>query len=233
MSTRIFVSRIAGLTVLDPLGDRVGLVRDVVVSFTGRNPRAIGLVIEVPGKKRVFLPMTRVTSIDPAALISTGLVNMRRFEQRATETLVLAEMFERRVTVNDPDGSFEAVVEDIAIARNARRDWILTKVFVRQSGQAQSSTSRAVSRLIRRRPGTTSPRSSTTSTPSAGPRSPLRSTTADWPTSLKSCPRRIRSRSSVASNEDGPPTSWRPWNRTTRPTCSPTCRRSRPNTCCS
>lgn len=156
MSTRIFVSRIAGLTVLDPLGDRVGLVRDVVVSFTGRNPRAIGLVIEVPGKKRVFLPMTRVTSIDPAALISTGLVNMRRFEQRATETLVLAEMFERRVTVNDPDGSFEAVVEDIAIARNARRDWILTKVFVRQSGQAQSSTSRAVSRLIRRRPGTTS-----------------------------------------------------------------------------
>lgn len=155
MSSRIFVSRIAGLTVLDPLGDRVGLVRDVVMTFTGRNPRAIGLVIEVPGKKRVFLPMTRVTSIDPAAVISTGLVNMRRFEQRATETLACAEMFDRPVAVRDGDGQYDATVEDLAIARNARRDWILTKVFVRQQGPAQSSTSRAVSRLIRRRPGNT------------------------------------------------------------------------------
>lgn len=155
MSTRIFVSRIAGLTVLDPLGDRVGLVRDVVVTFTGRHPRAIGLVIEVPGKKRVFLPMTRLTNIDPAAVISTGLVNMRRFEQRATETLVLAEMFDRPVTVVEPDQTYPATVEDIAIARNARRDWVLAKVYVRQQSSPEASSPRGVSRLIRRRAGNT------------------------------------------------------------------------------
>ena len=31
MSTRVFVARLVGLTVFDPLGDRVGRVRDVVV----------------------------------------------------------------------------------------------------------------------------------------------------------------------------------------------------------
>lgn len=155
MSTRIFVSRMSGLTVLDPLGDRVGTVRDVVVTFTGRAPRAIGLVIEVPGKKRVFLPMTRVTSIDPGAVISTGLVNMRRFEQRATETLVCTEVFDKAVTVRTTEETYEGTVEDVAIQQNTRRDWVMVKVFVRQQSQPVSSTTRAVSRLIRRRPGNT------------------------------------------------------------------------------
>ncbi|MBD2758215.1 magnesium transporter [Yimella sp. cx-573] len=157
VSTRIFVSRIAGLTVLDPLGDRVGTVRDVVTTFSGTSttPRVIGLVIEVPGKRRVFLPMTRVTTVDPGAVISTGLVNMRRFEQRATETLVLTELFDRPVKVSGEDEPYEATVEDIAIAQNSRRDWVAVKVFVRRSDGSVGATSRAVSRLTRRRPGRT------------------------------------------------------------------------------
>ncbi len=104
----------SGLAVFDPLGDQVGRVRDVVVVFRhGRaRPQAIGLVVEVPGRRRVFLPMTRVTSIDPGQVISTGLVNMRRFEQRAAETLVLAELLDREVELRD--GSGRAVVEDVA-----------------------------------------------------------------------------------------------------------------------
>ena len=89
MSTapRVFVGRLAGLAVFDPLGDQVGRVRDVVVMFsaTRPQPRVIGLVVEVPGRRRVFVPMTRVTSIDAGAVITTGLVNMRRFEQRTNE----------------------------------------------------------------------------------------------------------------------------------------------------
>src|SRR6476646_1056661 len=80
--TRVFVARLAGLSVFDPLGDQVGRVRDVVVTFsaTRRAPRVIGLVVEVPGRRRVFVPMTRVTSIDAGQVITTGLVNMRRFD---------------------------------------------------------------------------------------------------------------------------------------------------------
>jgi CBS domain-containing protein len=103
--SRVFVARLAGLPVFDPLGDQVGRVRDVVVVFrAGRQaPRAVGLVVEVPGRRRVFLPLTRVTSMDAGQVISTGLVNMRRFERRPTETLVLAELLDRTVRLR-PDG---------------------------------------------------------------------------------------------------------------------------------
>ncbi|HWC21454.1 MAG TPA: CBS domain-containing protein [Flexivirga sp.] len=154
MSSRVFVARIAGLTVLDPLGDRVGRVRDVVMSFGGTEPRAIGLVTEVPGKRRVFVPMTRVTSVDAGAVITTGLVNMRRFEQRTGETLVLAELFDRRVQVRHDGETVTGLVEDIAIEQNLRRDWVLVKVFVRQV-DGVSSASKAMSRLTRRRSGKT------------------------------------------------------------------------------
>jgi Mg/Co/Ni transporter MgtE len=134
------VGRLTSLSVFDPLGDQVGRVRDVVVTFgaSRRRPRAIGLVVEVPGRRRVFLPMTRVTSIDAGAVITTGLVNMRRFEQRTNEVLVMAEILERPVTVHDPEGDYEATVEDVAIERERSRDWAMSKVFVRQ-GAARGS----------------------------------------------------------------------------------------------
>jgi Mg/Co/Ni transporter MgtE len=73
-----------------------------------------------------------VTSVDGGQVITTGLVNMRRFEQRTNEELVMAELLERTVTVNDPEGAFEATVEDVAIERERNRDWVISKVFVRQ-----------------------------------------------------------------------------------------------------
>lgn len=159
-NTRVFVARLTGLSVFDPLGDQVGRVRDVVVMFSPKrpDPRVIGLVVEVPGRRRVFVPMTRVTSIDAGAVITTGLVNMRRFEQRTNETLVAAELFDRRVQVTTAEaieeGFGEAVVEDLAIEQSTRRDWYATRVFVRQAA-GTSSASRAMSRLTRRRSGRT------------------------------------------------------------------------------
>lgn len=136
--SRFYVARLASLNVFDPLGDQVGRVRDVVITFsTGRRPRVIGLVVEVPGPRRVFVPMTRVTSVEGGQVITTGLVNMRRFEQRANETLVLAELLERQVTVKGDDGPIEATVEDVGVEQATNRDWLVTKVFVR-SGRRTS-----------------------------------------------------------------------------------------------
>ena len=152
MSTpsRVFVGRLTSLSVFDPLGDQVGRVRDVVVTFgaSRRRPRVIGLVVEVPGRRRVFVPMTRVTSVDGGQVITTGLVNMRRFEQRANEVLVMAELLERPVTVHDPEGDYAATVEDVAIERERSRDWGISKVFVRQGTQRTIGP-------FRRRRGTT------------------------------------------------------------------------------
>ncbi|MDD9205365.1 magnesium transporter, partial [Georgenia sp. 10Sc9-8] len=132
---RVYVARLAGTDVFDPLGDRVGRVHDVVVLLRARKPpRAVGLVVEVASKRRVFVPLSRVTSIDAGAVITTGLVNIRRFAQRANETLVVAELLDRQVAMRD--GSGTVVVEDMAMEQQRNRDWLITKVFVRRRGSS-------------------------------------------------------------------------------------------------
>ena len=128
--TRVFVARLAGLQVFDPNGDQVGKVRDVVAALRidNRQPRVLGLVIEVLGRRRIFLPMTRVTSVDSGQVITTGLVNMRRFEQRTTETLVLGELLDRTVTMVETGAT--ATVYDIAMEQLRTSDWQLTRVAV-------------------------------------------------------------------------------------------------------
>ena len=133
--TRVYIARLAGTPLFDPMGDQVGRVRDVVVSLRigPEEPRVLGLVVEVPGRRRIFVPMTRVTSIDPGQVITTGLVNMRRFQQRPTETLVLGEMLDRTVTLLE--GGAPAVVEDVGIEQQRTRDWAVTRLFVRRPGK--------------------------------------------------------------------------------------------------
>lgn len=153
-AARVFVARLVQLRVFDPLGDQVGRVRDVVVTMgTGRHrPRVIGLVVEVPGRRRVFVPMTRVTSIDGGQVITTGLVNMRRFAQRPNETLVMAELLDRVVTVTHLGDTFEAVVEDVAMEKGGSREWVVSKVFVRKHSEIPRGP---FSRLTGRRRGET------------------------------------------------------------------------------
>ncbi|HEY3436198.1 MAG TPA: CBS domain-containing protein [Actinotalea sp.] len=139
--TRVFVARLAGTAVFDPIGDQVGRVRDVVVLLRAKGaPRAVGLVVEVPGRRRVFLPLTRVTAIDAGQVISTGLVNMRRFEQRTSETLAIGELLDRRVELTD--GSGEATIVDVAIEAQRTRDWLVTKMFVRRQAPGKTSLMR-------------------------------------------------------------------------------------------
>jgi CBS domain-containing protein len=133
--SRIFVGRLTGLQVFDPAGDQVGRVRDLVavVRSVGRGPRVLGLVVEVFGRRSVFLPMTRVTSIDGRQVITTGLVNMRRFEQRHNETLVVGEMLDRTVSV--PATGVSGTIYDVAIEQERNRDWVVSHVAVQESGK--------------------------------------------------------------------------------------------------
>lgn len=131
---RIFLSRIVGHEVFDPNGDQVGKLRDVVVAVRSdtQRPRVLGLVIEVLGRRRVFLPITRVTSMDSGQIITTGVLNVRKFEQRRTETLAIHQLFDR--TVSTPDGT-TATVYDLAMEQDPRRDWYLSDVAVQGAGK--------------------------------------------------------------------------------------------------
>ncbi|MEV0093582.1 CBS domain-containing protein [Streptomyces sp. NPDC050738] len=130
---RVFVSHLSGVAVFDPNGDQVGRVRDLVAMLRvgNRPPRLLGLVVEVVTRRRIFLPLTRVTGVETGQLITTGVVNMRRFEQRPTERLVLGELLDRRVRL--VDGGEEVTVLDVSVTQlPARRDWEIDKVFVRK-----------------------------------------------------------------------------------------------------
>ncbi|MFD8547507.1 magnesium transporter MgtE N-terminal domain-containing protein [Streptomyces sp. NPDC059649] len=133
VTPRVFVSHLSGSAVFDPNGDPVGRLRDLVALLRvgARPPRLLGLVVEVISRRRIFVPMTRVTGIESGQIVITGVINMRRFEQRSSETLVLGELLDRRVRLVETDE--EATVLDIGITRlPARRDWEIDKVFVRK-----------------------------------------------------------------------------------------------------
>ncbi|MFB7382812.1 magnesium transporter MgtE N-terminal domain-containing protein [Kitasatospora purpeofusca] len=128
--SRVFISHLSGIAVFDPNGDQVGRIRDVVVALRigGRLPRVLGLLVEVVARRRIFLPMTRVTSLESGQVITTGVINMRRFEQRPAETLVLAELLDRTVTWTKTGQ--EVTVLDVAMSQTRLREWEIGKVFV-------------------------------------------------------------------------------------------------------
>jgi flagellar motility protein MotE (MotC chaperone)/sporulation protein YlmC with PRC-barrel domain len=137
--SRVFAARLSGLPVFDPAGDQVGKIRDLVVVLrpSGLPPRVLGLVVEVFGRRSIFVPMTRVTSIDSGQVITTGLVNMRRFEQRQTETLVFGQMLDRRVSVRD--SGIEGTVYDLAMEQARNRDWVISRVALQEGSSKRFS----------------------------------------------------------------------------------------------
>ena len=133
-ATRIFLAHLAGLGVFDPSGDQVGKVRDaiVVLRIGASPPRLTGLVVEVQPRRRIFVPMTKVTSIDSGQVIVTGTVNLRRFEQRSNETLVNAELLDRSVELIATGD--KVTVIDVAVQQERSRDWYVSQLYVRKAG---------------------------------------------------------------------------------------------------
>jgi len=135
---RVYAARLAGLVVLGPDGESLGRVRDVVISISilRQQPRVLGLVVELLTRRRIFVPILRVTAIEPSAVtLTTGNVSLRRFSQRPGEVLVLGQVLDTRVRVSDPEheqlAGVDVVVVDLGIEQTRTRDWVVTRVAVR------------------------------------------------------------------------------------------------------
>lgn len=136
-ASRIFVARLAGCAVFDAVGDKVGKVRDIIVVYRrADSPRVVGFVVEVPGRRRVFLNINRVTSINPGQIITTGDINLRRFEQRGGEVRIIAELLGREVTLLD--GSGTATIDDVAIEQEPDGEWVIGELYLRRPKTAAS-----------------------------------------------------------------------------------------------
>lgn len=134
--TRVFVARMVGLSVFGPDGERIGKVRDVVASLRVDDspPRVLGLVVELATRRRIFVPMLRVTGVDPGAItLATGSVSMRRFAGRPSETLVVGQLLDAVVRMKSESGEpgEEVVVVDAAIEPTRTRDWVIGRLAVR------------------------------------------------------------------------------------------------------
>lgn len=137
---RVYAARLAGMVVLGPDGESIGRVRDVVISIgvVRHQPRVLGLVVELLTRRRIFVPILRVTAIEPNAVtLTTANVSLKRFSQRPGEVLALGQVLDTRVRVNDPElehlAGIDVVVVDLAIEQVRTRDWMVTRIAVRSS----------------------------------------------------------------------------------------------------
>ncbi|HEU4361365.1 MAG TPA: CBS domain-containing protein [Mycobacterium sp.] len=137
-SNRVYAARLGRMLVLGPVGESVGRVRDVVVSISivRQQPRVLGLVVELTSRRRIFVPILRVAAIEPNAVtLNTGNVSLRRFNQRPGEVLVLGQVLDTKVRVTDPElpelADSDLVITDLGIEQSRTRDWMVTRVAVR------------------------------------------------------------------------------------------------------
>lgn len=130
-SSAVFVSRLRGLPVLDVSGDTVGRLRDVVISLRaqGRPPRVKGLVVDMLGRRRIFVPIVRLHAIDATQLTISAQVDTRHFRQRDSEILVIGDLFDRAISL--PDGG-QGVLIDIAMTPTRSREWDITDAALRE-----------------------------------------------------------------------------------------------------
>ncbi len=135
---RVYVARLTGLVVLGPDGESLGRVRDVVISLSiiRQQPRVLGMVVELLSRRRIFVPILRLTAFEPHAVtLTTANVSLRRFAQRPGEVLVLGQVLDTRVRVEDPElpqlAGMDFVVVDLAIEQSRTRDWLVTRFAVR------------------------------------------------------------------------------------------------------
>lgn len=138
----IFLAKLAGTPVFDPNGDRVGKIRDAVASNPAQspNPRILGYVVEIPQRRRIFIPATRVTSIEDGGVFMNGSLNIRRYQPKHGEVALLEELLDREVTLHAQNES--AIVEDLGIELSDSGDWRLNLVHIkrRERGLRKSHT---------------------------------------------------------------------------------------------
>lgn len=143
--TRVFIAKLAGTPVFDPNADRVGKIRDAVASLRQDNlaPRVIGFIVEVPQRRKIFIPITRVTSIEDGGVFITGSLNIRRYQQKHSEIQLLSELLDHVTRLHETGES--VVIEDVGMELTESNDWYAQYIHVlKRAGAFRRGTSTTV-----------------------------------------------------------------------------------------
>ena len=130
--TRVFLAKLAGTPVFDPNADRVGKIRDAIASLRQDNlaPRILGFIVEVPQRRKIFIPITRVTSINDGGVFITGSLNIRRYQPRHGEIALLSELLDHKTRLIE-NGNV-VIIEDIGMELRDNKDWYAEHVHVQE-----------------------------------------------------------------------------------------------------
>src|SRR5579871_2116508 len=85
-----FLSQLLGRDVRDPLGEKVGTLKDLVVRLDPAEPydRVMGLVARF-GRRTVYIKWDHVATVDArAVMLNSTRVNLQPFERREGEMLL-------------------------------------------------------------------------------------------------------------------------------------------------
>ena len=132
-TSRVFVAQLVGLPVFGPDGESIGKLKDIVaaVRLDRAPPRVLGIVVELLTRRPIFVPMLRITSFEPQAIaLATGSVSLRRFQQRRTEVRLIGQLLGTKVRIATTTAA--AVVLDAAMELTRTRDWVVSRVAVRE-----------------------------------------------------------------------------------------------------
>jgi len=127
----VFISRIHNLPIVDSGGDSLGTLGDVVVYVrTGsRPPRVKGIIMELFARRRVYVPMERVYSIDADQLVVSGALNARRFHRREGESLVLEDFIDHQVIRRG--ATVASLIYDVSMVATRSGEWEINQVALR------------------------------------------------------------------------------------------------------
>jgi hypothetical protein len=76
--------------------------------------------------------MARITSIEPGSVVTSGVVNLRRFEGRIEEILVVAQLLDSRVTLIETGE--QVTIHDVGMSQERNSEWNVSRLFVRKAG---------------------------------------------------------------------------------------------------
>lgn len=95
--------------------------------------RVLGLVVELPNKRRIFVPMLRVAAIEPQEVsLVSGSVSLRAFKARTGEVALLNDVVGSKVQIDDPEmpelHSQPVEIADVELERTRTRDWVVAGI---------------------------------------------------------------------------------------------------------
>ncbi|MDP9482481.1 MAG: PRC-barrel domain-containing protein, partial [Chloroflexota bacterium] len=148
----LYLSQVIGQPVRDRNGDPIGKVADLIVAVGERYPPVTGIVVETDHRRRIFVPLTSVESLDAGgARLRTQTIDIEPFRQRPDEILLRADLLDKQIVdidgrkvvrVNDlrldeVDGALRLVAVDVGAAGLLRRLGIepLVRRLVRRLGR--------------------------------------------------------------------------------------------------